>query len=156
VTNTRHGAAPSVLAACSSRPHQQRKRHHAAGKRGAGPAKREHDAKIVGEPGADHAAAAERQQQQVAGDDRRQHQRQMHQGIENRLAPEIMSRQQPCQRDTERRRDQRGDDGDAQRQQDGRPFGGRDLEHQVDGLTRNLNSCFSRMFFAAVERRKAR
>ncbi len=138
------------------RPHQQRKRHHAAGQRRAGPAKREHDAEMVGEPRADQAAAAESQQQQIAGDDRRQHQRQMNQRIEDRLAPEFTPRQQPRQRDAERRRHQRRDDGDAQRQQDGRPFGRRYLEHQVDGLTRNLKPYFSRMFFAAVERRKAR
>ena len=91
------------------RPHQQRKRHHAAGQRRAGPAKREHDAEMVGEPGADQAAPAEGQQQQIAGDDRRQHQRQMDQRIEQRLAPEIPPRQQPRDGDAERRRHQRRD-----------------------------------------------
>ncbi len=109
---------------------------------------------------ADQAAAAESQQQQIAGDDRRQHQRQMNQRIEDRLAPEVTPRQQPRQRDAERCRHQRRDHGDPQRQQDGRPFGRRDFEHQVAhqvvGLTRNLKPYFSRMFFAAVERRKAR
>ncbi|MFN5281384.1 MAG: hypothetical protein ACK5DO_29110, partial [Bradyrhizobium sp.] len=69
----------------ADRPHQQRKRHHAAGERRAGPAEREHDAEMIGEPAADQSALAERKQQQVAGDDRRQHQRQVHGGIEQRL-----------------------------------------------------------------------
>ena len=34
-------------------------------------------------------------------------------------------------------------------------FGRRNLEHQVEGLTRNLKPYFSRMVFAAVEHRKA-
>jgi hypothetical protein len=69
VANICHGAAPSVLDACSSR------RSIASIERRIGPAKREHDAEMVGEPRADQTAAAEGQQQQIAGDDRRQHQR---------------------------------------------------------------------------------
>ena len=111
------------------RAHQQRKRHHAAGQRRAGPAEREHDAEMIGEPRADQPAPAERQQQQIAGHDRRQHQRQMHQRIDHRFAPEITPRQQPRQRDAERRRHQRRDHGDPQRKQDRRPFRWRDVEH---------------------------
>ena len=162
-----HGAAPSVLAACSSRRSiasiERRIGRTSNGnditpQASAAPVQR--NANTMPRWSASHAptsaAAAEGQQQQIAGDDRRQHQRQMDERIENRLAPKIISRQQPRQRDTERRRHQRRNHGDAQRQQYRRPFGRRDLEHQVDGLTRNLKPYFSRMFFAAVERRKAR
>jgi hypothetical protein len=45
------------------RSHQKRKRHHAAGQCRPGPAKREHDAEMVGKPCTDQAAPAERQQQ---------------------------------------------------------------------------------------------
>ena len=140
------------------RPHQQRKRHDAAGQRRPGPAKREHDAEMVGEPGADQAAPSERQQQQIAGHHRRQHQRQMNQRVDQRLAPEIAPRQQPGQRDAERRRHQRRNRGDPQRKQDGRPFRWREFEHaaQVVGLTRNEKPYFSKMALAAGERRKAR
>src|SRR5204863_8039721 len=51
----------------ADRAHQQRKTHHAAGKRGAGPAEREYDAEI-GEERADEAAPSKTDQQQVAGD----------------------------------------------------------------------------------------
>ena len=60
VRKTQNRLAPSVAAASSSRrsiasidsrigAHQQRKPHHAAGERGAGPAEREHDAEMVGQ-----------------------------------------------------------------------------------------------------------
>ena len=99
--------APSVAAASSSRrsiasidsrigAHQQRKAHDAAGERGAGPAEREHDAEMSASNAPIGAAAAERDQQQIAGDHRRQHQRQMHDAVEQRLAPEILARQQPA------------------------------------------------------------
>ena len=67
--------------------------HDAAGERGSGPAEREHDAEVVGEEGADRSAPAERDQQQIAGHDRRQHQRQVNDAVEQRLAPEILARQ---------------------------------------------------------------
>ena len=44
---------------------------------------------------ADQAPAPERHQQQIAGHHRRQHQRQMHDAVEQRLAPEILAREQP-------------------------------------------------------------
>ena len=111
------------------RAHQERKRHHAAGQRSSGPAKREYDAEMIGKPRADQAAASERQQQEIAGDDRRQHQRQVDQRVEHRLAPEIAPRQQPRHGDPERRRHQRRHRGDPQRKLDRRPFRWRDVEH---------------------------
>ena len=126
------------------RPHQQRKRHHAAGQRGAGPAEREHDAEMIGQPRADQAALAEGQQQQIAGNDRRQHQRQIDQRIDQRLAPEIAPRQQPRDADPDWRRDQGCDGGDPQREQDRRPFRRRDIEHafQVVGRDQELEAVF--------------
>ena len=115
VANTQAGVAPSVAAADLEPPvdrfdrqpdgaHQQRKSHHAAGECGAGPAERKHDAEMIRKKCADRPAPAERDQQQIAGDDRRQHQRQMHDAVEQRLAPEIPSRQQPGNGDAERQR----------------------------------------------------
>ena len=129
VRNTQAALAPSVAAASSSRrsiasidsrigAHHQRKAHDAAGERRAGPAEREHDAEMIVEKRADRPLAAERDQQQIAGDDRRQHQRQMHEPVEQRLAPEILARQQParsrCRTAARHRRDER----DPQRQAD--------------------------------------
>ena len=69
VRNTQKPLAPSVAAASSSllvdrlerqpdRAHQQRKRHHAAGERRAGPAEREHDAEMSVEECADRRLSA--------------------------------------------------------------------------------------------------
>src|SRR3979411_1972617 len=49
------------------------------------------------------AEAAEVQQQQVARHDRRQHQWQVDRGVEDCLTPKVPPRQQPRQRDAERR-----------------------------------------------------
>ena len=100
VANTQSGLAPSVPAADleprvdrldrqTDGAHQQRKAHHRAGQRRAGPAEGEDDAEMLVEEGADRPAPAERDQQQVAGDDRRQDQRQVHQRVEQALAPEL-------------------------------------------------------------------
>ena len=75
------------------------------------------------------AAAAERDQQQIAGHHRRQHQRQMHDAVEQRLAPEVLARQQPGDRDAERQRHHRRHQRDAQRQADRGPFFGGEVEH---------------------------
>src|ERR1700682_4893528 len=80
VRNTRQGAAPSVPAAPPP----------------PAPEKAKPEAEWAREPRANEAAPAERQQQQITGDNRRQHQRQVDQGIEDRLAPEIEPRQHPC------------------------------------------------------------
>src|SRR5437868_2838315 len=53
------------------RAHDQRKSHDAAGERRAGPAERKHDAKMIGQKGADRPAPAEGDQQQISGHDRR-------------------------------------------------------------------------------------
>src|SRR3979411_1670711 len=74
VANTRQGAAPSVAAGCSSRLStasietpirrpQNGNDHPPAARRRTGPANREQDAEMVGEPAADQAAFAECQQQ---------------------------------------------------------------------------------------------
>ena len=140
------------------RPHQQRKRHDAAGQRGAGPAEREHDAEMVGEPCADQAAPAERQQQQIAGHHRRQHQRQMDQRVDDRFAPEIAPRQQP------RHARCRAASPPASRPRRPAATAGSPsiplarcrTRGQVVGLTRNVKPYFSKMVLAADERRKAR
>ena len=113
---------------------QQRKRHHAAGERRTGPAEREHDAEMVGEKGADGALSPERDQQQIAGHHRRQHQRQMHDAVEQRLAPEVLPRQEPCDGDAERQRHHGRDHGDAERQRDRGPFVGGEVKHASASL----------------------
>ena len=73
-----------------------------AGQRRAGPAEGEDDAELLVEEVADRAAAAEQDQQQVAGHHRRQDERQVHQRVEQALAPEPAARQQPGDGDAER------------------------------------------------------
>ena len=111
------------------RAHHQRKTHDAAGQRRAGPAERKDDAEIVGEERANRASAPERYEQQIAGDDRRQHQRQVDDPVEQRLAPELLPRQQPADGNAERQRASGGDNGDTQRQLDRSPFGGGEAKH---------------------------
>src|SRR3954468_991362 len=111
------------------RAHQQWKAHNAAGERGAGPAEREHDAEIVGQERADRSAPAKRNEQQIAGDDRRQHQRQGNDAVEQSLAPEILSRQQPRDGNTEWQSHGRCHQCDPQRQRNGGPFVGGEIEH---------------------------
>ena len=132
VANTRKRLAPSVQAASSSLAStasiESRIARTSSGnpitpQASAAPVQRnENTMPNVGEERADDAAPAERDQQQVAGDDRRQHQRQMHEAVEQRLAPEILARQQPRDRDAERQRHHGRDDRDPQRQQDRGPF----------------------------------
>src|ERR1700756_4598184 len=64
VANTRQGAAPRVSGVGAAvarldrkpdRAHQKRKRHHAAGERSTGPAEREDDAEMIGQPAADQS-----------------------------------------------------------------------------------------------------
>ena len=109
------------------------------------------------------AAPAERDQQQIAGDDRRQHQRQMHDAVEQRLAPEILARQQPRDRDAERQRHEGRDQRDPQRQRDRGPFSGvrSNMREHVErdpcqrgvittsACTRNVKPYFSKIAFAA-------
>ncbi len=116
------------------RPHQQRKRHDAAGQRRAGPAERKHDAEVSARNAPTSAAPAERQQQQIAGDDRRQHQRQVHQRLEQRLAPEIA-----CAPAATRRRCRAASPPASQRRRSAATSGspsssvGRDIEHARSG-----------------------
>ena len=79
---------------------------------------------------ADRAAPAERDQQQIAGHHRRQHQRQVHHAVEQRLAPEILARQQPGDRNAERQRHHRRHDRDAQREMDRGPFVWGEIKHR--------------------------
>ena len=97
------------------RSHQQGKTHDAAGECRAGPAEGKHDPEIVLKETADGSFAAERQQQQIAGHHRRQHERQMHDTVEQRLAPEILARQQPGHGDAEGQCGERRRHRDAQR-----------------------------------------
>ena len=73
-------------------------------------------------------------------DDWRQHQRQVDKSVEQRLAPKILARQHPRDRDAERQRHDGRDHGDAQRQQHRGPFVGGKGEHVVYdvGCTRNV------------------
>ena len=113
VTNTQNGLAPSVAGGVfepavdrldrqADRAHHQRKAHHRAGERRAGPAEGEDDAEALGEEAAERPAPAEQQQQQIAGDDRRHDQRQVHERVEQRLAPEAAARQQQRDGDADR------------------------------------------------------
>ena len=99
-------------------------------------------------------------QQQVAGHDRRQHQRQMHDAVEQRLAPEVLARQHPRDRDAERQRHDGRDDRDAQREQDRGPFVGGQGEHVLRfhdvGRTRKVKPYCSNTALAMPERRNAR
>ena len=97
------------------RTHKQRETHDAAGERRAGPAEGKHDPEIVLKETADRSLAAEGQQQQIAGHHRRQHERQMHDTVEQRLAPEILARQQPGHGDPEGQCGERRRHRDAQR-----------------------------------------
>ena len=111
------------------RPHHQGKAHDPAGQRRAGPAEREHDAEMIGEEHADRPAAAERDQQQIAGHDRRQHQRQMHQAVQQGLAPETTCAPAATPWRCRTAAPPGGrHDGDPQRQQDRGPFIGRKVE----------------------------
>ena len=65
--------------------HHQREAHDGTGERGAGPAEREHDAEIVRQERPDRPAPPEQDQQEVAGDDGRQHQREQHEPVEERV-----------------------------------------------------------------------
>ena len=76
------------------RAHHQREAHDRAGQRRTRPAEREDDAEMLIEEGAHRPFPAEGDEQQIAGDDRRHHQRQMHDAVEQRLAPEVAPRQQ--------------------------------------------------------------
>ncbi len=168
VANRHTPLAPNVAAASSSRrsiasidsriaPHHQRKRHHAAGQRRAGPAEREHDADCS-QPRAENPAPAERDQQQIAGHDRRQHQRQIDQCIEQRLAAEILARQQPGHRDAERQRNRgrhartRSDSATAVHcSGDNSSIGRHDT-----GVIRKLKPYFSKIALARCVRRNCR
>ena len=111
------------------RADHQRKAHDAAGERRAGPAEREDDAEMRFQERADRPTASERNEQQVAGNDGRQHQRQVYDAVQQRFPPELLAGEQPADRDAERQCEQRGDDGDSQRQFDRGPFGRREVEH---------------------------
>ena len=72
----------------ADRADQQRKRHHRAGERRAGPAKGEHDPEVLVQERTDRAAPAEAEEEQIAGDDRRQDERQQHDAVDDRLSGE--------------------------------------------------------------------
>ena len=104
------GPAPSVRAA-SSRPgstfsSDRRMARTISGKvmtavASAAPAvvKASSDAEGAPQPAADRAARAKQQQQHIAGQHRRQHQRQMHEGIEQRAPGKARARQHPGDQD---------------------------------------------------------
>ena len=113
---------------------------------------------MIGEKGPDRRLAAERDQQQIAGDHRRQHQRQMHERVEQRFAPERLARQQRGDGDAERQRHQRRHHRNAQRQENRGPVLGGKLQHAYDafGGTRKLKPYFSKIVLAACVCRKFR
>ena len=102
--------------------HQQREAHDAAGERRASPAKREDDAEMVGQEGADRPSPSEQDQQDVAGDDGRQDQRHEHEAVEQGVAPEPAPRQHHGDGDAERQADQGGDGRDLRLSRNRRPF----------------------------------
>src|ERR1700730_4568825 len=134
------------------RTHQQGKAHDPAGERRSGPAEREHEAEIVGEECADGPAPPERDEEEITGDHRRQHERQVDEPVEQRLAVEMLARKQPCDGKPERERHYCDDERDPKRQPDGHPFVGRELDH----LSRNVKPCASKIARAIGERRKER
>src|SRR5208337_2118462 len=116
------------------RAHQQGKAHDPACERRAGPAEREHDAEMIGEERTDWPAPPERDQEQIAGDHRREHQRQMNETVEQRLAPKVSARQQEGKGKPERQRHRGGDQSDLERQPDRNPFDGRKIKHATQAL----------------------
>ena len=100
------------------RAHQKRKRHHAAGQRGPGPAEREHDAQILGQWRSEKPAPAEGEQQQVAGHHRRHHQRQVDHAVEQQLAGKVPARQRVGDEQPERQAAEGGPQGHLQAQPD--------------------------------------
>ena len=99
--------------------HHQRRVHraHAAG-RSAG--EHQPDAEPVVQPGPDRPAHAKQHQQQVADHDRRQHQRQMHEDIDQHLAAKLKTRQTIG--------------GHKRKRQAGQAGNGRDFQRQANGL----------------------
>src|SRR5215831_18642644 len=85
------------------RAHHQRKAHDPCRERSAGPAESDHDAEPLLEDLAERAATTEQQQQEIAHHDRRQHQRQVHGRVEQRLARKARAREDigDCYRERE-------------------------------------------------------
>ena len=87
------------------RPHHHRKGHDRAAITAPVQRNNNDDAEPALEQLAERTAPPEQDQQDIAGHHRRQDQRQMHQGIEQLLAPELAAGQQPSDRDRERQAD---------------------------------------------------
>src|SRR5271166_2992972 len=87
---------------------------------------------MIGKKRPDRPAPPKRDQEQIPGDYRGQHQRQMNETIEQRLAPEIPACEQEGKGKPERERHSGGDDGDLERQPDRDPFIGRKIKHATN------------------------
>ena len=87
------------------------------------------DAERALEPSADRAARAEQEQQYIAHRDRRQHQRQVHHGVEQRVPQEAPPRQHPGDQESGGRADGDAAQGDAQAEAQRFAFVGAQPDH---------------------------
>ena len=133
VAKTNQDGAPSVCAACSSRAStasiDSRIARTISGKpitaaASAAPVQRKENVnpQQASKSAPEDSLPSEADQQQPAGDHRRQHQRQMHQRVDQRLAGKSPPRQQPGDGHGERQARQRADRGDLEREEYRRPF----------------------------------
>src|SRR5215471_6177419 len=99
-------------------PHEQREPHHGAGQRGARPSEREDEAQALGQERPEHAPPAEEEQQGVTRHHGRKHEGQVHQALQERLAPEPPTRQDDGDDDPERQTRGHGPERDPQAQAD--------------------------------------
>ena len=124
----------------ADRPDQQRKGHHRAGERRAGPAKREHDPEMLVQERADRAAPSEAEEEQIAGDDRRQDERQQHDAVDDRLSGEVRARQQVGDRDADRQAGEHRDGCDPDAEPNRGPLVRREVEQIVHAIRSPLSS----------------
>ena len=111
----------------------QREGHHRGGERGAVAGENELDAEGPLEPSADRSPRAEQEQQYIAYRDRRQHQRQVHHGVEQRMPQEAAPRQNPCDQERGGQADGDAAQGDAQAEAQRFAFVGAQPDHGAAG-----------------------
>src|SRR6266536_3246189 len=100
------------------RPHEEGQGHHGGGDHRRVPGERDTPARGLVERRAQHAAPAEEDDEVVARDGGGQHEREGHEHVDGRPAPEAPSREEIGERDAYRRIEQGGDDGHLDREPD--------------------------------------
>ena len=98
----------------ANRTDHQREAHDRRRERGAGPAEREDDSEPFVEQAADRSALAEEHEKREADDDRRQHERQMHDGVDQDFAGEPRAREHVGDENGDRQAADDADDRDPQ------------------------------------------